>query len=157
METLEYKLRIIEADERELIFKEFTNETALDIGLKLIEKGRSLDKPITIDISKNCHEIFHYSFDGTSPDNDGWITRKNNIVNRFYKSSLYIGLKLKISNKTLEEKYLLSPNEYAPYGGAFPLTLENVGVIGTITVSGLAQEDDHNLVVDTIREYLLGH
>lgn len=80
-------------------------------------------------------------------------------------------------NKTLEEKYLVSENEYAAHGGSFPLIIENVGVVGCITVSGLAQEvketetfalvsrlvftlpilfqqDDHNLVVNSIKEYL---
>lgn len=43
-------------------------------------------------------------------------------------------------NKTLEEKYYVSEQEYAAHGGAFPLIIKDVGVVGTITVSGLAQE-----------------
>lgn len=31
---------------------------------------------------------------------------------------------------------------------------KGTGLVGTITVSGLAQEEDHRLVVETIRTYL---
>jgi Uncharacterized conserved protein len=154
MSNLETQLKEIEKQEKELQFTKFNNSIALDLGLMLVENGKKLNKPISIDITKNSHQLFHYSFEGSSPDNDEWMKRKNNVVNRFYRSSLYVGLKLKIANKSIEEKYLLSPLEYAPYGGAFPIIVENVGVIGTITVSGLSQEEDHNLVTETIGEFL---
>ncbi len=32
--------------------------------------------------------------------------------------------------------------------------VEGAGIIGTITVSGLAQVEDHTLVVEVIREHL---
>lgn len=154
MSNLETQLKEIENQEKELQFTEFNNSISLDLGLMLIEKGKKLSKPISIDITRNNHQLFHYSFEGSSPDNDEWMKRKNNVVNRFYRSSLYVGLKLKIANKSIEEKYLLSPLEYAPYGGAFPIIVQNAGVIGTITVSGLSQEEDHKLVAETIREFL---
>ena len=91
---------------------------------------------------------------GTSPDNDAWIRRKNNVVNRFGHSSLYIGIVLKQAAQTMEEKYLLSSHDYAAHGGAFPLIIREVGVVGTITVSGLPQREDHALVVTTIRNQL---
>ena len=154
MGNLETQLKEIEKQEKELQFTKFDNSIALDLGLMLIENGKKFNKPISIDIAKNGHQLFHYSFEDSSPDNDQWIKRKNNVVNRFYKSSLYIGLKLKLANKSIEAKYLISPMEYAPYGGAFPIIIRHVGVIGTITVSGLSQEEDHNLVIETIEEYL---
>jgi uncharacterized protein (UPF0303 family) len=43
---------------------------------------------------------------------------------------------------------------YATHGGAFPLRICNVGVIGTITVSGLPQADDYAFVVESIDRFL---
>lgn len=154
MENLEMLLLNIEKQEKELVFDYFNSSAALNIGLKIIEKAKNLSRPITIDIAKNNQQLFHYSFDGSSPDNDEWIRRKNNVVNRFFRSSFYIGIKLKSINKSMEEKYLISSKEFAAYGGAFPIILKNSGVVGTITVSGLSQEEDHNLVVESIKEYL---
>jgi uncharacterized protein (UPF0303 family) len=42
------------------------------------------------------------------------------------------------------------------HGGAFPIIVRNVGVVGTVTVSGLPQEEDHRPVVDVLREFLAG-
>ena len=39
-------------------------------------------------------------------------------------------------------------------GGAFPIRVAGAGVVAVITVSGLASDDDHQLVVDAITEYL---
>lgn len=142
------------AQEAEGQFASFPNELALDLGLALLNAGRARTKPITIDIARNGQQIFHYAMTGTAPDNDAWIRRKNNVVNRFGHSSLYVGTQLQKSGQSMEEKYLLSSGEFAAHGGAFPLIIRDVGVVGTITVSGLPQREDHALVVTTIRQFL---
>jgi uncharacterized protein (UPF0303 family) len=154
MSEIEELIKELEKQEKELQFSEFTNVTALEIGLKLIEKAKKEKKVVTIDIHRNGHQLFHYSFEGTSPDNDQWIIRKNKVVNRFNESSLHVGTRLLESGKSIEEKYMLSSFEYSPHGGAFPIIIKNAGVVGTITVSGLPQKEDHALVVAVIREYL---
>ena len=156
MDNINYEdlLKDLSKQEETLQFQSFTNDMALEIGLSIVKRAKELNKVITVDITKNRQQIFHYSFEGTSPDNDDWVKRKSNIVNRFNRSSYYIGIQLTVLGKTLEEKYYISPFEYATFGGAFPITVKNVGVIGTITVSGLPHAEDHKLVVETISEYL---
>ena len=61
---------------------------------------------------------------------------------------------MKNAGQTMEEKYLVSSSDYAAHGGAFPLIIRNVGIVGTITVSGLPQQEDHELVVSTLKEFL---
>ena len=88
------------------------------------------------------------------PDNDEWIKRKVRLVYRFGHSSFYMGQLLKSKGKRIEEAYLISESEYAPHGGCFPVIVKDTGMVGTITVSGLPQEEDHKLVVQAIRDFL---
>ncbi len=132
----------------------FTNEMAMDLGLALRDEARTRGKAVTIDISRHGQQLFHYAMAGTSADNDAWIRRKNNVVNRFGHSSFYVGTTLKRAGQTIEEKYLLDGHEYAAHGGAFPLIIREVGVVGTVTVSGLPQQEDHEVVVTTLRRFL---
>ena len=141
-------------EEALLQFSQFTNETAWDLGQKMVAKAQKENKKVTIDICRNGQQLFHYAMPGTSLDNDEWIKRKNRVVGRFFHSSFYMGLNFKSKGTTIEKKALLPEAEYAPHGGAFPLTIANVGVVGTITVSGLPQQEDHEFVVSVLQDFL---
>jgi uncharacterized protein (UPF0303 family) len=141
-------------EEKELQFSKFDEDDAWQLGCNLVEIAIADQLPITIDITRGDHQIFHASRPGTSTDNDEWIKRKVRLVYRFGHSSYYIGQLLKSKGKRLEEAYLISENEYAPHGGCFPILIKGVGMVGTVTVSGLTQEEDHHLVTATLREFL---
>jgi len=140
--------------EQELQFTNFNEDTAWKIGSQLVERSSSRNLPVAIDITRGDHQLFHASLRGTSADNDDWIRRKARLVYRFGHSSFYMGQLLKSKGKRLEEAYLLSESDYAPHGGCFPIIVRDTGVVGTITISGLSQEDDHKLVVQAIRDFL---
>jgi uncharacterized protein (UPF0303 family) len=141
-------------EEQELQFTKFNETTAWKIGSRLVEQAMQKELPVTIDITRGDHQLFHVSLRGTSVDNDEWIKRKVRLVYRFGHSSFYMGQLLNSKGKSLEEAYLLSESQYAAHGGCFPVFLKETGMVGTITVSGLAQKDDHELVVQAIRDYL---
>jgi uncharacterized protein (UPF0303 family) len=141
-------------EEQELQFTKFNELTAWQIGSQLVERSVKEGLPVTIDITRGDHQLFHASLHGTSADNDDWIKRKVRLVYRFGHSSFYVGQLLKSKGKQIEEAYLISEKDYAPHGGCFPVIVKDTGMVGTITVSGLAQEDDHKLVVQAIRDFL---
>lgn len=141
-------------EEAEIQFTEFTNDTAWRIGSRLVEVARQESLGVTIDICRNGHQLFHAALPGTSADNDAWIKRKNRVVNRFGHSSFYMGNLYKSQGSAIEHKALLDPRRYAPHGGAFPIIIKGVGVVGTVTVSGLPQAEDHKLVVRILREFI---
>ena len=151
METI---LEQLLQEEQELQFTKFNEATAWQIGSQLVEQGMRENLPITIDITRGERQIFHVSLPGASADNDEWVKRKVRLVYRFGHGSFYMGQLLKSKGKRIEEVYLLSETEYAPHGGCFPIIIKDTGMIGTITVSGLPQEEDHKLVVQIIRNFL---
>jgi uncharacterized protein (UPF0303 family) len=152
----QYEEELIELNrqEEEIQFHCFSNKTALEVGLLLVEEAKNIGKSITVDISRNGQCLFHHAMEGTTIDNAEWIRRKNNVVTRFGHSSYHVGTQLRSQGKTMEEKYGISSSEYAAHGGAFPLIIKGVGPVGTITVSGLPQKEDHELVVRTLCTYL---
>lgn len=153
MNRYEERMLEVQREENQIQFSAFSNALALRVGIRLAEAATEAGQAVTIDIMRGEQQLFHHALAGTSADNDGWIQRKNRVVRRFGHSSFYMGLYYKSLDTTLEEKSLLDPREYAPHGGAFPLTIRGVGVVGTVTVSGLPQEEDHKLVVRVLREF----
>jgi uncharacterized protein (UPF0303 family) len=146
-------LKEILQQEKELQFTEFSNETALKIGLMIVDRAKQAKQAITVEIIRNDQLLFHYAMDGTAQDNDNWVRRKANTVKRFGHSALYY-------YKTFENptqfytNIQLDSKDCAYAGGAFPIIIKNTGIIGSVTVSGLTNEEDHAMVVGVIREYL---
>jgi uncharacterized protein (UPF0303 family) len=151
---LESCIAELEAQEGELRFPSFSNAQAIALGSLIAEKARSRGQAITIELRRAGQQIFHCALDGTTPDNDQWALRKSRVAERFGHSSLLVGFRLKLAGLGIEEKYFVSSLEYSAHGGAFPVVVEGTGLVGSITVSGLAQEEDHALVVEAIREFL---
>jgi uncharacterized protein (UPF0303 family) len=156
MEKSEPLLAELLSQETELQFRAFRNEDALSLGMKLVERAKADGKPVTVDICRNGQQLFHCALSGTSADNDAWIRRKNNVVNRYGHSSFYVGSLFRAKNTTFEQGSRLDAEQYAAHGGAFPIIVRDVGVVGTVTVSGLPQEEDHRFVVQVLREFLAG-
>lgn len=153
-ENIESQIKSIKKDETELVFPEFPHHTALDLGMALHEKAKSIGVSVTIDIRKGDQILFHLAMDGTTPDNDRWVNRKSNTVQLLHKSSYRTGLENNLHGETLASRQYLDPIKYADHGGSFPLTVKGTGVIGAVTVSGLPQEEDHALVVGVIRKFI---
>lgn len=140
-------LEQIATQEKTLRFAEFNQDTACKLGMLLREMALDAHAPVAIDVSLFAMPLFYVALDGATPDNVDWIRRKRNIVQRFLRSSYATGLTLARQKTTLEEKFLLSPSDYAAHGGSFPLHVRKTGVVGAVTVSGLPQRDDHAMVV----------
>ena len=142
------------AQEERLRFTRFDNDTALALGQALVAAATDGGLAVTVDIRRGEQQLFHAALAGTAADNDAWVERKNRVVRRFGHSSFYVGTMLGLEGTTLEEKFLVDPAEFAAHGGAFPVMVRHVGMVGTVTVSGLPQAEDHRLVVAVLRRFL---
>lgn len=143
-------LEVITKQERELVFPEFDEEIAWKLGSQLRELASARQLPVAIEIKRFGQPLFYSALNGSTPDNAEWVRRKGNVVGRFHRSSYAIGLVLKETNSTLADKFELASTDYASHGGAFPLKVAGAGVIGSVTVSGLPQRADHELVVEAL-------
>lgn len=144
----------LEAQQDRLQFHRFTNDDAWDLGSRLVTRARERGLALAVDIRRHGHQLFHAALPGTSPDNDTWIERKIRVVNRFGDSSFLVGRRIELSGRTFDGATGIEPILYAPQGGSFPIIVQDVGVVGTVTVSGLPEAQDHALVVDTLERYL---
>ena len=151
---LDRDLEIISIQERELKLPQFDADVAWKLGLCLRELAVSRKASVVIDVRRFSERLFYAALPGTSPDNFEWVRKKSNVVARFYRSSYAIGLSLEQQGKTLFEKYGLSPERYMSHGGSFPIAVAGAGVIGSVTVSGLPQRADHELVVEALSKQL---
>jgi uncharacterized protein (UPF0303 family) len=144
----------LEAQERHLVFSQFTHEDAWALGSLLVELARERQAPVAIDIHRAGQQLFHAALPGSTPDNDAWIARKRRVVERYGSASYLVGARFRAKGSTFEESSRLDPDRYAAHGGSFPINVLGVGVIGTVTVSGLPQLADHRLVVEALETFL---
>ncbi|TXK74626.1 heme-degrading domain-containing protein [Paenibacillus sp. N3.4] len=153
MDQTDALLQTLLQEEADLQFPLFTNETAYRVGNGIIEKAMRDNKFIVVDIRRNGELLFYSRMEGTSSHNDEWVSWKNNVVRHFGHSSYYMHVFLKSTGSDVEASGL-NPIDYKAEGGAFPLILKDEGVVGTITVSGLPGDQDHNMVTSVLRELL---
>lgn len=144
----------LEDQERRLRLPGFDNDDAWQIGIILVELAASRRAQVTVDLRRGSQQLFHYALPGTSADNDAWILRKAAVVDRFGRSSLLVGRQSMAEGVPFEERFRLDPDRYAAHGGSFPVHVHGVGVVGTVTVSGLPEVDDHLMVVAGLERYL---
>jgi uncharacterized protein (UPF0303 family) len=140
----------ITLQERSLQLPHLDTHLAWELGVRLRTIAEERGLPVVIDVRRFGQPLFYAALEGTTPDNAEWVRRKSNVVARFHTSSYAIGLKLKQKNESLTEQQGLPLADYATHGGSFPLTAKGAGVVGSVTVSGLPQRADHELVVEAL-------
>ncbi|MDD3279252.1 MAG: heme-binding protein [Lachnospiraceae bacterium] len=152
--TVEELIKVLDMQEEILQFSHFTNGDAWELGsLIAVEAGRR-GLPVAVSIRlNNGYTVFQYGSDGTGLYNEDMLTRKHETVKYTEQSSMHLYLRLRLSEKTQEDMQLPT-SKYAAVGGGFPIRVEEVGVIGSVTVSGIGHVADHDLIVNCISRYL---
>ncbi len=143
------------AQEERLQFTSFAHDSAWALGSALIEAARARGANVTVDVRLGDQQVFHAAMPGTTADNDDWVSRKIRVVRRFGHSSYYVGRTYTDRGSNFADQAHLEPTLYAAHGGCFPLRVAGA-MVGTVTVSGLPQAVDHELVVTTLESFLAG-
>lgn len=152
--SLESDIAQIARQEEALRFESFSEEDAWALGSLMRSAAAERNLPFVIDIRIGNRPLFYTALPGTTPENPDWVRRKVNTVMRFHKSSYRVGREHDLSGKRFDASRGLEPIDYAPAGGGFPIHVKGTGVIGTITVSGVPQREDHGFVVEMLCAYL---
>ncbi|RAJ46813.1 uncharacterized protein (UPF0303 family) [Kitasatospora sp. SolWspMP-SS2h] len=140
----------LERQHRELQLPSADLDDLWRLGSLIVAEARARDLAVTVDIRHGEQQAFHAALPGTSADNDHWARRKAAVVRRFGEASYLVGERHRAANRTFD----LDPAHYAAHGGSFPLLVRGTGMVGTVTVSGLPQVEDHRLVTDCLARYL---
>ena len=152
--TIDNDLKRIAHQERELQFDSFDLEAAWQLGSTLRRMAAERKLGVVIDVTLFSMQVFYAALEGATPDNPNWVRRKRNTVFRLFKSSYSTGLGLLKQQTNLQAKLGLADADYAAHGGSFPIVVKGTGCIGAVTVSGLPQREDHNMVVEALAELL---
>ena len=147
-------LERVALQERELQLPNLDSQVAWELGSRLRSLALERGLVVVIDVRRFGQPLFYAALDGTTPDHPEWVRRKSNVVARFLRSSYGVGLGLKAKKRTLFEEYGLPVADYAEHGGSFPLSVAKAGIVGSVTVSGLPQRADHELVVEALCAHL---
>ena len=144
----------IKKQEKALRFASFNEADAWKLGCQMRDAAATRNLALVIDIRVSGRKMFFTALPGTSPENEDWVQRKINVVMRLHKSSYRVGRELLLNNKQLDESQGVLPIDYAAHGGCFPIHIIGVGVVGSVTVSGIPQRDDHGFVVEQLCVFL---
>ena len=135
--TIEELSSVLQMQEEILQFSSFTNADAWELGNLIVAEAAKRGAAVLVRIRlNNGYTVFQYGMDGTNLYHEQWLTRKENTVRLTEKSSLRMYMDLRERGESLTDRFL-DEKEYAACGGGFPIRVEEVGVIGTVAITGL--------------------
>ena len=138
--------------ERDIRFESFDHDDAWAVGSALRQYAAERNLPVSIAIMLGEQRAFHAGLPGSTADNDDWLARKFRVVRHFGHSSLAVGTDFRARGLDFETDSGLEVALHAAHGGAFPLIVGGA-IVGVVGLSGLAQREDHALVVDALIEH----
>jgi uncharacterized protein (UPF0303 family) len=147
--------RVIQ-QEKTLVFAEFSEAIAFELGSALRANAIKAGLGIAVDIRTGERPLFYMALPGTTADNAHWLRRKANVVQRLSKASYRVVLEHKEPQNYFGPRRGLDNADFVLAGGGFPIWVKNAGMIGSICVSGLHERDDHRVLVEALCAHL-GH
>lgn len=146
-------LELVAEQESALVFENFDEALALELGLAATALAKQKGKSIFVNVSRGLNTLFEHSMVGTSPANADFGLRKRAVVNLMNFSSITFWLHNQ-NGFDFKAFMNLPERDFGSYGGSFPIRVKNAGVIGSLTISGLSDIDDHNFVIELLNSML---
>jgi len=156
MKATDYQLiRKTAARQEELLrFDYFDNRRALELGCFMAKSVYDRGIELAFSIRKlNGSIIFQHLTEQTNGNNENWMGRKFRTVALMETSSLQAWASCMDSGDSIANMGL-PDSDYVLCGGGFPIRLKTGELIGVVIVSNLPHEQDHQLLVELLAEYL---
>jgi len=144
----------LEAQERGLVLDRADLGSLHELGRRMSKVAAERQLPIVIQIRSGGRLVYVAALPGSTASNDEWAPRKARVAQHFEQSSLLVRLRHERDGQDVNTRHTLSPELFQAFGGAFPLRVPGVGVIGSVVVSGLPQVDDHAFVVEQLEAHI---
>lgn len=139
------------AEEQSVELNSFSKADAWELGCLMHSLCEERQLPVAVCIELAGQVVFAFGMPGSSPDNDRWIAGKRAITALTHHSSLFNRLKAESRGGTDASVFGLDPTHYICSGGCVPIFVKDTGFVGSVTVSGLADTDDHALSLEALR------
>ncbi|MFJ4295657.1 heme-degrading domain-containing protein [Curtobacterium sp. NPDC089689] len=148
------RIHDLEQQEAELVLPRFTLDDAWALGSRLVDIARREGHGVGIDIRRPNLILFRAALPGIAPDQERWIEKKAALVLRMETSGALVDARHRAAGIDAASFGWLPNEDYAITGGSFPIRVQGVGVVAAATASGLSSDEDHELIVQGIREHL---
>jgi uncharacterized protein (UPF0303 family) len=153
-DTVSARITELRQHEEELVFPAFDHHDAWRLGSLLANHAMAEGHAVAIDIRRHNLVLFRCVLPGATADQQEWIRRKSAATLRFEHSTAMLTEEFASKAFDPTQGGWLAPEDYTLAGGSFPIRVKGAGVVAAVTVSGLASDEDHQLVIDGIRNYL---
>lgn len=131
----------------------FGYDDAWSLGCRMRAAATARSLPLVIGVEHGHHRVFHAALPGSYPENDEWLARKMASARRYGRSSLGVLEFFTETGRDFDRHSRLPAERFAAAGGVVPLRVASVGIVGFVGVSGLPHLQDHEFVVEQVREF----
>lgn len=150
------RVEALAAEEVDLVFPKFDLDDVWMLGSRIVERARAVGHKITVDIRRQDVILFRAALPGSTPDQQYWVNGKSATTLRLERSTAVLEAEFGAANFDPDSIGWLPHGQYVISAGSVPVRVAGVGVIAAVTVSGLASDADHDLIVTSMREHLAG-
>ena len=128
---------------------------AYEIGTHIRELGKGIGKGLVVGVFLWDRTLFWGATPGSTSTNWHWATPQGQPRQGDVQVELSSGARARRQARGCSSRNgAWSPTEYALAGGAFPIRVKSVGIIGAVAVSGLHERDDHEFARSAIARSL---
>lgn len=152
MDWTEETVKLLNQQEKDLRFKEISDEDIQNIGKLLIMNQVNYERNAAIRIydEVNNRVVFEYLPEDKSQRNFDFMEGKRNVSKYTKHSSLYAVVKNVVFD--VYQEIMNDFPTYCPSGGSFPIIVNDVWKY-TVLTSGLHEGEDHELIVNALYDY----